>query len=770
MSDVLLWIADLLISLVNEAFFKAVIVYVFVLAVIVFAVRELTGRWLTVYFRAPRWRNSCIAMAAGHVLLLWAWWGGHVKIALWPSLFVILLVNIALDFRLLWYLFKEKSAVRKKMEQISDDLSDLLKSHRQWLEIDRKRLEPKDAKYWNQGYYHILYHMGNIEKSAQIARKTEKEGTAKYLEWQALYEEARGNIEKAIELTRQALAATEEKEWRLKAELLNNWGRCNRICGNNKEALKYFNRAADMLPVDEKGELVCAVYSNLIFTSCLEYGDTDMDQTDRLICELENHLNLTDPKEALEVENIKLEVARQRKEQAQIEELIDKGHDRILSLFDKESDGMQMRLIYEASSLHVAHTAELALGKYMDSLKADFEEIFRLRMPEKYYILKEIFVLLLEPPIINQRFYQQYQEIFERTTKYIVEEAREELKEYLDDLHEDAIYAYGNTLIEMAWIEKYTGNYDYTRVYNNIQSVCDTYEKQGLLVEAMTRRLILVQETVSPMNIDENFDLRWKTLFRENLDKAAKIAETLKLHPGHAGNFFNLAYGYMRIHAYEKGRHFYRKFLDCHLSPEHYTPWTRQNIAFVKILSEVLSYDETLRKLRDHPAMIQSLSQKAREWVRSYPDNTSEDITLLFGGLLKEEPVTGKMMLWNERSKTGIWIRKKHFWLSYSPVPGAAGPEHAVLELDLKYNEVSGEEERIAEKGAAFDGMRILYFPERHPLQTGASIWAKEHVKRDPEDPAELHFMKIKFPIWGEKGEMTYLEEIRRCVWDESSL
>ena len=767
MPDILLWIADLLLSIVNGVFFRALVVYGAVVAVIVFAVYEHTKRWPTIYLRAPRWRYSCIAMALGHVLLLWALWGGDERVASPSLLFGLVLVNIVLDYSLFQYLRKGKSASRKKMEALADDLSDLLKTHKQWMEIDRKRLEPKDAEYWSRGYYHILYHMGNIEKSAQIVRKIEKKGSARYLEWQALYEEARGNIEKAIELTRQALAAAEEKDRQIRAELLNNWGRCNRICGNNQEALKYFGRAADLFSVDEKGEVVCAVYTNLIFTSCLEYGDTKMARIEQLIGELEGHLELTNPREALEVENIKLEVARQLKDKEQIQELVEKGHDRILALLGREPDWMQMRLIYEASSLHVAHTAVLPLGKYMDSLKADFEEIFRLRMPEKYYVLKEI---LLEPPIINQDFYQKYADLFERVIGYITGEAREELEEYFNDLHEDAIYAYGNTRIEMAWVEKYREDYDYMRVYNNIQSVCDTYEKQGLLVESMTRRLILVEETVSLVNVDENFDLRWKELFLQNLDKAVEIAETLKLHPGHAGNFFNLAYGYMRVHKYARGRYFYRKFLDCHLSEEHYTPWTRQNMAFVRILSETLSFDEALRRLRDHPAMVRNLSPKARAWIGNYPDNTSEDITLLFGGLLREEPVTGKMMLWNERSEGGLWLRKKHFWLSYCPVPGPVGPGDAVLELDLKYGEVSGEEERIAEKEAAFEGLRILYFPERHPLQTGAGIWAREHVKRTLEDPAELHFMKIMFPERDEKGEITYLEEIRRRVWEERSL
>ncbi len=185
----------------------------------------------------------------------------------------------------------------------------------------------------------------------------------------------------------------------------------------------------------------------------------------------------------------------------------------------------------------------------------------------------------------------------------------------------------------------------------------------------------------------------------------------------------------MRIHEYEQGHRFYRKFLECNLLPEHYTPWTRQNIAFVKVLSDVLAFDEAIRRLQKNRQMYQRLSVKAQKWIAGYPNNTSENITLLFGGLLGEKPVTGKMMVWDELSKAGIWFTNKHFWLAYCPFEGSAGPGDSVLELDLKYEEVSGEEDRIAGKDAAFGGIRILYFPDRHPLQTGESMWAKKHVK-----------------------------------------
>lgn len=763
MTDVLFWTADFLQSLFESEFIKVIIAYIAVTAGGLFVYRECSGRSIMACLRVPAWRNSFIIMAAGHIVLLWIWKGAGKETVHAALLLFVLFINILLDILLCIWLIRGKSAARKKMERLFKEHRDLLKCHGEWLKIDEKRLAPKDAEYWNRGYYYLLFQMGNIEKSARIAEKTEKEGTAKYLEWQALYEEAKGNIDSSIELTKQALAAVEEKDRRQKAELLNNWGRCMRICGNNKEALKYFNRAADLIPADDDGELVCAVYSNLIFTYCLESGGADMDKIERFIHELESHLDMSDVRDVLEVENIKLELARQQKDKKRIKELIEAGYDSIRSLLREEEDQIRMRLTYEVSTLHVAHMAELNLGKYMDVLEQDFELICSQRMPEKYYFLKEIFILLLDYPVISREFYERYRKLFDYAAAYITGEAQEDMQCYLEDLHEDAIYAYGNTLTEIIWMGKYKGDYNFCKICESIQSICDTYERQGLLMEAMTRRLVMVEEAVTPINIDKNFDLRWGDLLGKNLDKAAEMAENIKLHPGYAGNFFNLAYGYMRIHQYEKGRRFFRKFLDCNLSPEHYTPWTRMNMAFVEVVSNVLDWDEALRKLRDNPIKCRALSSAARKWISGYPENTSEDITLLFGGLLNERPVTAKIMRWNEVSESGIWMPVKHFWLSYAPEGGTA-PENFVLELDLKYNEVSDEEDRVADIKAPFGGKRVLYFPDRHPLQTGESSWAGEHVKYIPEALPQLQAVAKEFQTHYENGEMTYLEEIRQCI------
>ena len=221
MTDIILWIADLLLSVFESDFAKAMVIYIAVIAGILFVCWECSKRSLMAYIRVPAWRNACLTMLMGHIIFLWMWKGTEQEAVSWEKLLYLLTVNVVLDVFLFAWLFKGKSAVRKKMEGLFNERGDLLKCHEEWLKIDEKKLAPKDAKYWNRGYYYLMYQMGNIEKSARIARKTEKEGSAKYLEWQALYEEARGNIDGSIEFTKQALAAVEEKDRYLKAELLN---------------------------------------------------------------------------------------------------------------------------------------------------------------------------------------------------------------------------------------------------------------------------------------------------------------------------------------------------------------------------------------------------------------------------------------------------------------------------------------------------------------------------------------------------------------------
>ena len=274
---------------------------------------------------------------------------------------------------------------------------------------------------------------------------------------------------------------------------------------------------------------------------------------------MEKHINLSDAREAPEVENIMLGLARQLKDKDQVAKLIDEGHDRILALLDRDKNTVKMRLTYEISSLRVAHMAELDLEKYMDVLEQDFDQICAQEAPEKYYFLKDIFMLLQDFPVISREFYDRYRKMFDNAARYIAEEAQADMKRYLEDLHEDAIYAYGNTLTEIVWISRYGTEYDFRKVYDAVWSICDTYERQGLFVEAMTKRLVLVREAITAVNVDRNFDLKWADLLKAALDKAGEMAEHIKLHPGYAETFFDLAYGYLRIHAYEKCLYFYQK-------------------------------------------------------------------------------------------------------------------------------------------------------------------------------------------------------------------
>ena len=71
MTDMIFWVADFLLSAFKSDFAKVMVVYIAVIAGILFVCREYGKRSLMAYIRVPACRNACITMLMGHIIFLW---------------------------------------------------------------------------------------------------------------------------------------------------------------------------------------------------------------------------------------------------------------------------------------------------------------------------------------------------------------------------------------------------------------------------------------------------------------------------------------------------------------------------------------------------------------------------------------------------------------------------------------------------------------------------------------------------------------------------
>lgn len=731
----------------EDKFIIAILLYLAVLFTIAGALYK-SKRYLA-NWKALRWKLSTVLVIALHILSIVLYFDGMIAEKYgW----LLLGINAIIDVLVVLYLKYVPSYAMRKMKRLAkEQRQDLLRFYHGLMEIKTQKLSPSDYKFWKRQYCYLLFVLGSVNKAAELMKEVNEKDSAWYKMYQSMQAEAKGNLEKSQKKIQQAyLALKENEDVQTKIQILNNYGRMCRIYGNHLEAVQFYGKAADLITPKTDTDIIHTIYSNLIMESCIlrkeEY------EIRRLMDEYRRFLHNDNVEEMIELENLKLEMAREFGDQKKTRSLVEESYDRMMKMLESDVQ-WEKRLCYEITSLRVAHMAVLNLDKYLSSINKDMDKILEMDMPQRYYLIKEIHNCLQMPPFLAPGLIEKYKELFAFANRYMAEQAKQDLEQHLDSLPDVAIYAYGNTQMEIAGLERLRSPYDFTAFYKRVVSVRTTYEQNDLKLEAMMRSLCIADELFSEQNVDRNYDTVHEEELKESIEYADRIAGTLQYHPAYAEYFLQLAYGYIRLCQYEKSLKYYQRFLKCDVAPEHYTHWMQMNIEFVRLMAQVEEYRQILAKLKhDHKAKIH-LSPKAVDWLENYPNCSDEDITLLFGGLLNARPILAKRMSWLEETDGGIAIPKQHFWLCYSPENGMGFPQ-TVIELDLCINRVATEE----------DAKRIHYFPDRHPLQTGGSAWCREHVKQDGEHSVVLNFLSRDFPEKFEDGTITYLEEIRRIV------
>ncbi len=707
-----------------------------------------SGRWKG-YGKTLRGRLSLGLVIALHLISIEGYF--HAGLSLRYG-WLIFAGNLAVDACVGMFLKYVPSRAMQKMKHLMQkERQDPIKAYQELTLIDTEKLSAKDQNYWKQRYGYLLIELGSIRKAAEWIRETNEKDSAWYKMFLSLQAEANGNLEKAKKKMKQALNALKEKEDdEIRMQIFNNYGRMCRIYGNHLEAFQYYGKAADLIRQKTDKDLIHIIYSNLILTACVL--KKSQEEIRRLWEEYRNFLNEKRAEDRIALENLKIEFG----EQEMTREFAQKSYDEMQKLLAPESM-REKRICYEVSSLRVIHMAMGDPKPVLDAISRDMEAILQTELPQRYYLMKEIHSFPQMPPLPEEWLLERYKTVFETAEHYMKEQAGEDLERHLASLPAIAVYAYGNTQMELAGLEQIQENYDFSAFYARALSVRSTYEENMLKLEAMMCSLRIVDELFSAPNVDENGDTVREDALKEALEYAEKTAQLLQAHPAYAEAFLKLAYGYIRLCEYEKGSGYYRRFQKCNVAAEHYTVWVQHNIRFVQVVSRVEEYRKILKQLKHDQREKNRLSEQARKWLEQYPECSDEEVTLLFGGLLKEVPVLAKRLRWLEAAEGGVLLPKQHFWLCYAPDNGADFTQ-TVLELDLCMDRVAGKS----------DAKRILYFPERHPLQTQTSALLYAH--REQENPAELLFLQCVFPEKNKDGTWTYLAELRNLIWKRSEI
>lgn len=711
-------ILELLFNVFDDTMTGTVLVIYFAFLLLIYKYLK-KEKQLHLYLKSFRWK-ACLTLAVlGHMALILLWDGENAE---WKKLWAWLLaLNSCYDILVYFYLKYIPSVPRRRMERnINKRRHDLLGLYKYLETVDTSMFSPTDKLYWNRQYYMVLYHMGSVNKAVEIMQETEEKESPRARMLMALRAESRCDIDKSQKLMLQAMDALRSGDTDLlRVQILNNCGRCFRLSGNNETAMQYYDQAADLVGEKTAKEVVHIVYANLIMESCI-MGKTP-EELDILFAQYKNLIRENQIDDIIEFENVRLSIARQIGAVEQAKKLIEESFERYWPIIEREGERSR-KLNYLISSMRIAHMAKLELNRYFDAIRNNLGSLQNLDMPQRYYLTKEIYLALLEPPLLNDFFRSTYRDVLEYAGDYIREAAAADLEQYLSELPSVAVYAVGHTQQELVWLMKHKLQpYNAVEAFERLNSTVELYESQNLKLEALIGAGTLLDELLASQNLKEDLSVKYPERIQDTLTYMEMAVGRLKYHPGCSEQFLKMAYAYIRLHKYEKCCLYYRTFEKCKIAEHHFSVWLKENIAFVKLVTRLVEIKNELKNLKKR-AGKERLSPKAVAWLQQYPRVPSAEIVYLLAGLLEMPQACAKVVSWAEVSEAGLLVPKSHWWLCYGeqyPISDV----NSLVEIDFCYNEVSEES----------DATQMVFFPTCHPMQRRSTEWVQKHVVNRPD-------------------------------------
>ena len=692
---------------------RTVLIFLVYFAILIIGYRFLSEKKrLNEYLRAIRWRASFCLMIFGHIFLILEYRNIiYIKnICTWQ----LAVANIVLDMLLLVNLKFFPSRIQKKLDRLKSGWGvDLIEEYKELQSMQLSHMTPKEQLLWNRKYYINLYMIGSVNKSIEIMEKTEEKDSVRSRMLYSLRAETLGNVDDARKEMIKAIDAIGPGEEALRVQLYNDIARCDQFCENSDQALRYFSKAADSIDSKTDIFIIHIVYSNLIGQSCV-MGCPE-DEIRRLLEQYKYYINNKNLEDVIEYNNTEMLVAREKGDIQRQKELIEQGYNFLYPKLAKSNK--KKAIAYNVSVLKMAHMAQMSPEKYLNVVKEEWECICKMPYHEKYYLMKELWIFKIEPPQVTDQLLQKYAEIFSYVENYIKNEAEMDLENYLKEIPDETIYAQGHTLQEIVWLQKWKDNYDFSVVHRKMRSVIDLYRSHSLRLEAVIVAGNLIDELLSVQNLCDGYTLKYPDIMEEELKKLSAEMQNVRAHAGMAEVYLKISYGYVYIHAYEAANKYYNEFLKCGMNPNHFSVWTKYNLQFIQMVCKIWRIKAELLSLKENAQKDTNLSEESKEWLKNYPDISSEEMVVLTAIALKQEVVNVKIVGWVEQTSSGIMLNYNHWWMVWGETE-VVNDENAIMEIDLCYNQIS-------EKG---DMDKLIFYPGMHPLEVRNEQWVRTHV------------------------------------------
>lgn len=209
----------------------------------------------------------------------------------------------------------------------------------------------------------------------------------------------------------------------------------------------------------------------------------------------------------------------------------------------------------------------------MRDLQNNWHEFFKLKMPEKYFLLKEIYIemKMFNPDSLGREYNKEFVEV----KKYMITQAFDDITTTLNKTSDYEIYFRVKLMKErVVCIKEFIKPYNFNSVYKLLEEIVNIYELNGLIIEAAITRLDIADESFSIDNI-----VNGKTIYKDIVEKQVNIViqqlDTFKKYIAVPEIEVRIAFYCFNLGRRDKAKIYYERFRKHQVSILHFKDWIR---------------------------------------------------------------------------------------------------------------------------------------------------------------------------------------------------
>lgn len=440
-----------------------------------------------------------------------------------------------------WYICEttDKIAYRRLKARYYADLGQMNVAYKAVGEINADVLYEEEAREFETIKAMLLWHMGDFSAAVKLLENGKHDtNPVKYM-LSSFILEFSGNLDGAYEKMKEAkdLCAYHSVCPEYHMQILENFGRIQRLRGNLTEAIQYMHQANKMLEQmkNPRADLQRNIKEGLIFNEALARGDDPYVQEQ--LNQYKERIPVNSIGNLISYNNCCIEVYRQFGDKKKVYDLIKSGYYDLIGKLDEVQ-----KALYQASTFRM-----LMNGEYVhDWLDGDIDESYqtysKLPLPERIIVYKEFAGVFQQQQFYCVRNKKPYRKLWEQIKKYYNSTAIEDIDNYLISLDAYEVYQRGRLLQDKLAILKYLQKDQHIDKSKQIYvDLYNMYSDAGLQIDAVNALMILVDECGSPYNLKiQTNPFCVPVLYQDWIDGAPAGPEPQLLPNGYQLYYFRL--------------------------------------------------------------------------------------------------------------------------------------------------------------------------------------------------------------------------------------